>query len=132
MINVICLWLSFSFADDYYNQYCCGRCCTKCCFPCIKTVTLTCNEYEIEQRKSKNGCCTQNKCMIYCKCCCGSSCRYCCGSNNTAKDIYQLAKGEIELIVSASGEKSLTMSQMAAKDHSCKDVVSSIEKSNRP
>ena len=117
IINIICLYLTFNFSDDYYNKYFCGRCCTKCCFPCIKAVALSCSEYSVtyQQTHNMNNCCVGSKCCIYSRCFCFSSCRYfCCWSSDaTPKEIYALAKFEIELMVASNEEKSLTMRTMS-------------------
>ena len=133
IINIICLWLTFNFSDEWYNKYFCGRCCTKCCFPFIKMIALSCNEYELEYVKTHNmnNKCIGNKCLIYCQCCCGCGCRYgcfCCGDNITPKEIYALAKYEIELMVSAQNEKSITMSQLSSRQSQKDLMVSVVEK----
>merc|ERR1712207_78139 len=107
IINVICLYLTFNSADVYYTKYFCGRCCTKCCFPCIKAVALSCCEYSVtyqETHDMKHRCVGNNKCCIYCYCCCFSSCRYFCfwSENKTPQEIYTLAKFEIELMVASN------------------------------
>ena len=73
----------------------------------IKAAALTCNEYEVvyQQTHNMNNACIGNKCVIYCRCCCLSSCRYgCCSDNVTPKEIYTLAKYEIELMVAAAND----------------------------
>merc|ERR1712154_385922 len=69
------------------------------------------------------------KCCIYCQCCCFSSCRYfCCWSTDaTPKEIYALAKSEIELMVASQEEKSITMQTVSR--HSQKDAMMSHTKS---
>ena len=72
--------------------------------------------------------CIGNRCWIYCKCCCGCGCRYqwclsCCSDDITPKEIYTLAKYEIELMVDSQKDKSLTLSNVSHQSQ--KDVMSS-------
>eukprot|EP01084_Bolivina_argentea_P249002 416662_1 len=88
MINMYCLWLTFSFNEKYYEKYFCGDKCTKCCFPMIKTLALTC----VSKKHT-------NKCFI----CCCYLCRYCCVKKKRRLQvkIYKEAKTEIQLIVAS-------------------------------
>eukprot|EP01084_Bolivina_argentea_P229697 387618_1 len=108
-VNIICLYLSFSFSSKYYEGYLCGRFCTVKCFPLIKTITMQCSSYERhykERNKQDIG-----KCCIYCKCCCFG---YCCDENinwESTKNIYSLAQFEVELMVLSGNRTEQTEKQ---------------------
>eukprot|EP01083_Nonionella_stella_P072161 194362_1 len=88
MINVYCLWLSFSMNDNVYKKYFCGEQLTKVCFPFISSVAVCCDE-------ERN-----------CHCCC---CCVCCTCDAKKKEYHKEllanAKIEIELILVQKDDK---------------------------
>eukprot|EP01084_Bolivina_argentea_P291928 501786_1 len=109
--DIYCLWLTFKFSSKYYYECCLGAQCTKCCFPFVKTRALamrhSCCDFDDSIRDEETfGDFYQvifyPKCRFLCCLCCCS--RLYVMKSGKRKQIFSMAKSEIDLLLATKLE----------------------------